>query len=56
MSFAKKIVMGSLFLMLPVLLSACGGDSGEMERKKKIGSEAEEKFKQFQEQQKSGKK
>jgi hypothetical protein len=54
MSFAKKIVMGSLFLVLPVLLSACG-DAGETEKRKKIGPEAEEKFKQFQEKQ-SGKK
>ena len=55
MSFAKKIVMGGLFLVLPVLLSACS-DTGETEKRKKIGSEAQEKFKEFQEKQKSGKK
>jgi hypothetical protein len=56
MSFAKQIVMGGLFFVLPVLLSACGGDAGETEKRKKIGSEAQEKFKEFQEKQKSGKK
>jgi len=55
MSFTKKIVMGVFFLVLPALLSGCGGsDEAEQMRKQEIDTHAAEKAKQFQEWQKSG--